>query len=262
VSGQNPPQIGIKVRRAGVDGYGMSRVSVIVPAHNEQRYLPACLASIAHAARSIDCDVEVVVVANRCTDATAEIARAAGAVVIDSDARTIAAVRNAGAAHSTGEILVLLDADSRMSPKALGEVERHLATGAYVGGGCTYVPERRSVGIMATMAFVRASMAVSGLGGAMYWCRRGDFEAIQGFNEALTMADDHDFARRLREHGRHTGRRFVNLRDAPVVTSCRKFDHFGDWHVFGMLRHVGEVRASLSGDDRSFVDRYFYDFSK
>ena len=73
----------------------------------------------------------------------------------------------------------------------------------------------------------------------MYWCRRGDFEAIEGFNEALTMAEDLDFARRLREHGRHTGRRFVNLRTVPVITSCRKFDHFGDWHVFGMLRQRG-----------------------
>jgi hypothetical protein len=75
------------------------------------------------------------------------------------------------------------------------------------------------------------------------------------------MAEDLDFTRRPREHGRHIGRRFVNLRSAPVVTSCRKFDHFGDWHVFAMLRRVGEVRASTTGADRTFVDRYFYDFS-
>ncbi len=240
----------------------MSRVSVIVPAHNEQRYLPACLASIHHAARSIECDVEIVVVANRCTDATEVIARSAGAVVIANQSRSISAVRNAGAARSTGEILVTLDADSRMSPKALGEIERHLATGAYIGGGSTFMPERHSIGIDLTMAMVRFSMSVSGLSGAMYWCRRGDWEAIGGFNESLVMAEDLDFARRLREYGRRSGRKFISLHTAPVVTSCRKFDQYGDWHMFGMLRQMREVRASMAGDDRAFVDRYFYDVTR
>ncbi|MCU1361906.1 MAG: glycosyl transferase family 2 [Ilumatobacteraceae bacterium] len=237
------------------------KISVIVPARNEQDYLPACIESIGRASRGIAGGVEVVVVANRCTDGTAAIADEFGAVLVEDHSRTIAAVRNAGAARARGEVLVTLDADSLMSPAALSEVVRHLDTDAYVGGGSSFVTERRSVGIDLTIAFVRLSMMVSGLGGSMYWCRRADFEAILGFNESLTMAEDLDFARRLREHGRHTGRRFVNLRSAPVVTSCRKFDRFGDWHVFGMLRRMGEVRASLSGDDRAFVDSYFYDFS-
>lgn len=238
------------------------RISVVVPAHDEQRYLPACLDSIARAARSIHCDVEVVVVANRCSDATAAIAESHGARVVDDQSRTIAAVRNAGAAVARGEIFVTIDADSVMAPNALGEIERHLATGSVVGGGSSFVPERRSIGIDATVALVRFGMLVSGLGGAMYWCRRADFEAVGGFNEALLMAEDVDFARRLREHGRHTGRRFVILRRCPVVTSCRKYDRFGDWHAFGLLRHPAEVRAALRGKDRTFADRYFYDFSR
>ena len=36
-----------------------------------------------------------------------------------------------------------------------------------------------------------------------------------------TTVDDLDFARRLRDHGMRTGRKFVNLRQAPVTTSCR-----------------------------------------
>ena len=52
----------------------------------------------------------------------------------------------------------------------------------------------------------------------MYWCRREDFEAIGGFDERVTTIDDLDFARRLRDHGLRTGRKFVNLRQAPVTT--------------------------------------------
>src|SRR4051794_8663590 len=53
-------------------------VSVVVPAHNEARFLPNVLNSIAAAAERVTGPVEVIVVANRCTDATATIARTAG----------------------------------------------------------------------------------------------------------------------------------------------------------------------------------------
>lgn len=209
--------------------------------------------------RSVHAQPEVVVVANRCTDRTADLAEEFGARVVVDESRTIAAVRNAGVAAATGDILVTIDADSLMSPRALGEVERHLATGLVIGGSAPIVPERRSLGIGLTMAVVRAGERVTGLGGGMYWCRTDDFHAIEGFNARMVMAEDLDFARRLREHGRPTGRRFVHLRTAPVVTSCRKFDRFGDWHAFGLIRHAAEVKASIDGKDRAFVDRYFYD---
>src|SRR6202008_1367577 len=67
-------------------------ISVVVPAHNEELLLPRGLAAIADAARDLGRTVEVVVVANRCTDATPDIARDAGAVVVERGARNIAAV--------------------------------------------------------------------------------------------------------------------------------------------------------------------------
>jgi hypothetical protein len=72
------------------------------------------------------------------------------------------------------------------------------------------------------MAVARWTTYLNGLGGGMYWCRREDFDAIGGFDERVTTVDDLDFARRLRDHGLRTGRKFVNLRQAPVTTSCRR----------------------------------------
>ena len=69
--------------------------SVVIPAHNEQLLLPRCLTAIDRAAEQVVGPVEVIVVANRCTDATADVA-GAGAVVVHDVARNIAAVRNAG----------------------------------------------------------------------------------------------------------------------------------------------------------------------
>ena len=239
----------------------MARFSVVVPAHNEERYLRACLDSIEDAALVAPGDVEVVVVANRCVDRTADIARDRGALVVEDGSRSIGAVRNTGVAASTGEVVLTLDADSRMSPSAFVEVERKLGTGRYVGGGAWFVPERSSPGIVATMIAVKAGLLLSGLGGAMYWCARDDFDAVGGFDAELPIAEDLDFARRLKKHGRRSGRRFTNLYLAPVITSCRKFDRFGDWHMFGLVREMSDVRATMRGTDTAFADRYFYDFN-
>ena len=82
--------------------------------------------------------------------------------------------------------------------------------------------ERHTLAIDVAMAMSKLTSYLNGLGGGMYWCRRQDFDAIGGFDERVTTADDLDFARRLRDHGMRTGRKFVNLRQAPVTTSCRR----------------------------------------
>jgi glycosyltransferase involved in cell wall biosynthesis len=237
------------------------RFSVVVPAHNEQTLVPRCLGSIAAAATGSGRAVEVIVVANRCTDETARIARSAGARVVESDARNIAAVRNAGAFTATGDVIVTLDADCRMDPGALAEVERHLADGRCVGGGTKVVPERWSPGIGATYGVVTALLWLTGLGGGMFWCHRDDFRVLGGFDEHLLVAEDLDFARRLRVHGRRTGRRFTTIRATPVTASTRKFDRFGDWHMFAMALQLRAIRAAVHGADTDWVDRYFLDFN-
>jgi glycosyltransferase involved in cell wall biosynthesis len=238
------------------------KFSIIVPAHNEERFLPACLESIEQAAVRYPGEVEVIVVLNRCTDATERIARQRGAKVVREDARSLAGIRNAGAKQAAGEILVTIDADSRMSPNVLDEIDRALATGKYVGGGVPIRPERTSLGIMLSFILLEIALLATRLAAGLFWCLRRDFEAIGGFNEKLPCAEDHDFAKRLRAHGRKQGRKFTTLRSAHIVTSCRKFDHFGDWHVFSLLLlNARKVYQGLRGEDLEFPNRYYYDFN-
>ena len=134
----------------------------------------------------------------------------------------VSVARNAGATISTGQILVTIDADRVMSPVAFAEIERLLATGCYVGGGAIQHAERHTLAIDVAMVMSKLTTYLNGLGGGMYWCRHDDFVAIGGFDERVTAVDDLDFARRLRDHGLRTRRKFVNLRQAPVTTSCRR----------------------------------------
>ena len=200
----------------------MARFSVVVSALDEQADLGRGLRAITRAAQAIRTDAEVVVIVRDRDARLGQLAASSGAKVVAVTRANVAVARNVGAAESSGQILVTIDADRVMSPVAFAEIERLLATGCYVGGGAIQRPDRHSLAIDAAMILARFATYLNGLGGGMYWCRREDFEAIGGFDERVSTVDDFDFARRLRAHGLRTGRRFVNLRQAPVTTSCRR----------------------------------------
>lgn len=103
----------------------MPRVSVIVPVHNAERHLPACLESIRH--QTLD-DLEIILVDDGSTDSSAAIL--ADFAALDPRACVIAgpaqgsagAARNAGLAVSTGDYLAFLDADDYFAPTMLSEL--------------------------------------------------------------------------------------------------------------------------------------------
>ena len=118
------------------------------------------------------------------------------------------------------------------TPTRSSKSDRLVDSGAFVGGGCSIVMERTSLGLAVTGFLMRSVMVLTRSGAVMFWCRRADFDAVGGFDETLRIAEDLDFARRLRQHGRTTKRRFRNVRSAPATVCVRKWDRFGDWHYF------------------------------
>ncbi|GAA2692847.1 glycosyltransferase [Actinoplanes palleronii] len=97
------------------------RVDVVVPAHDEEALVGACLAAVVADSRGLD--VRVVVVANGCADATAEIARSAGPgvdlVVLELPVAGKPAALNAANEHLRGGPVVYLDADTVITPGTL-----------------------------------------------------------------------------------------------------------------------------------------------
>jgi len=74
----------------------IAAAGVVVPAHDEEALLPACLAALRRAAGALHVPVHLLVVADRCGDRTAAVARAEGARVISIAARKVGAARAAG----------------------------------------------------------------------------------------------------------------------------------------------------------------------
>jgi glycosyltransferase involved in cell wall biosynthesis len=119
----------------------MDTISVVIPSRNDARYLTACLDALARQTRPAD---EVIVVDVDSTDATAEVARAAGAHVVRQATLGIWPATAAGFDAASGSLLARLDADSVPAPDWLEQVERRMSrsdhptavtgTGVFYGG--------------------------------------------------------------------------------------------------------------------------------
>jgi len=234
------------------------KISVIIPARNEELFIGGCLESIETAAENFDGEVEIIVVLNRCTDKTEETARRYGAIIVYEDSKNLARIRNRGAEAATGDVIATIDADSRMTPNMLQEICRRLATGKCIGGGVTILPERVSLGILASALLLLPYGIVYRISAGLFWCFRSDFLAIGGFNDSLITLEDVDFAKRLKAHGKRRGKRFKTIMRAHIVTSCRKFDHFGDWYFIRNPRFVGRL---IRGNQKA-ADSHFYEIER
>ena len=100
------------------------RISALVVARNEAARLPACLATLAAAD-------EIVVVLDRSTDASAEIARGHGARLLEGGWELEGERRNAGIAACTGDWILEVDADERVPPELWAEIRRVVAGSAH-----------------------------------------------------------------------------------------------------------------------------------
>ncbi len=119
------------------------KFSIIIPAHNEEKLIGRCLDSITAASVPYKNQVEVIVVLNRCTDRTEEIASAYDFVVIArEDAKNMSKIRNTGTKVARGEIIATIDADNWMTENMLTEIDRMLMSGKYIGGGVRWKTEK------------------------------------------------------------------------------------------------------------------------
>ena len=193
-------------------------VSIVVPAHNEAQILAGTLDALRRAAAPLDRPWEIVVVDDASTDATARIARDAGARVVPVQVRQIAAARNAGARAARGDVLVFVDADTVVSSATLAAALGALRDGAAGGGALVRfdgpLPLYARPGVAATLALLRFAKVAAG---CFVFCTRQTFDAIGGFDERLFAVEEVAFSLAVRRVGR------MALVRPPVVTSARKF---------------------------------------
>ncbi len=249
-------------------GGATPRYSLIIPAYNEEAYLPRLLDTVDAAReryRGGAAAIEVIVADNASTDRTARIAQARGCRVTAVVKRAIAAARNGGARAAHGEILAFVDADAQIHPETFNEIDRVLAEGNVVGGTTGIRFERRSAGLACTYALlVILGIAIRGMRSlrdlnvdtGVVFCRRRDFEEIGGYREERLWAEDVQLLLDLRKLGRKRGQRLMRGTRAKMIFSTRKFDAYGEWHYFTMPPRL--VWSTLRRREE-LVRRYWYE---
>ncbi|HET7036248.1 MAG TPA: glycosyltransferase [Thermomicrobiaceae bacterium] len=218
--------------------------SIVIPAHNEAGYIRRALESIRATNWPLE-RLEVIVVDNASSDATAQVVRAyAGEVpqlalaLLPEPLPGAAHAKNSGAARARGDILLFLDADSRVAPDLLTVIAGALRAGE--PAGC--IPVIADGGDWLDRSFFRLmefGKRLFDLRAQMFYCERALFGA--GFDAALQLAEDQDFLTRLRDQGVRVG----YLRGSWIATSPRRLHShplrlglvvmFGRW----LLAHFG-----------------------
>jgi peptidoglycan/xylan/chitin deacetylase (PgdA/CDA1 family)/glycosyltransferase involved in cell wall biosynthesis len=202
------------------------KISVVVPAHNEELLLPRCLDALL--AQDYPDPIEIVVVDNASTDGTRRAACRPGVTVIQEPERDYccALIRGFGSVH--GEIIALTDADTLVPRDWISTLVREYEGCpdlVAVGGNVVFDRPNLKGWFLAKLlvpAFNwldRHDPRGPHLWGANLSVRREAFEAVGGWNPAFSLQVDSDLSERLREVGR-----VAVLANLKVRTSTRRWN--------------------------------------
>lgn len=212
--------------------------SLIIPAWNEEKYLPRLLDTIEIARQNYRGGyeaIELILADNMSTDDTAAVGKERNLQVIRVEKRTIAAARNGGAAIARGSVLCFVDADFRIHPETFNVIADTMNSSKYIAGATGVKMERLSLGLIMTLAMMLPMVWLTKMDTGVVFCWREAFQSIEGYNEGRLFAEDVQFLFELRRLGKQYKRGLARATKAKAIASARKFDKHGDWHYFGFL---------------------------
>lgn len=239
----------------------LPEVSLIIPAYNEEAYLPTLLASIDVAQRQYrsGCNaIEIIVANNGSTDDTAEVARRHGCMVVDIAERSIGAARNGGATVARGTVLCFVDADTVIHPGTFSAIADAIKF-PHVAGGATGLRTKRSSPALRILSLIAVPARLLGADWGLVFCRRSAFDSINGYRSDLLAGEDLDFLLRLRRYAKTQGQRILRLKKVEVCASTRRFDKHGHWRFLGIIARIAWWRATSARRFREQVWRYWYE---
>lgn len=186
------------------------RISLVIPAHNEEQYIGGCIDSVL--ANAPGRFAEIIVVDNASTDATAEVAqKRLGVRVVQEEQKGLTYARQRGLKVSTGDIVAYIDADTRMPKGWAEQVEDVFATRPEVVGFSGPAHYWDATGwqrlLLGLSWWISAPLMYRLVGymiyGAHFAARRSALIHAGGFDTSISFyGEDTDIARRLSKEGK------------------------------------------------------------
>ena len=227
------------------------QLSIIIPTLNEERLLPSLLSSIEQQGFQ---DYEVIVADAGSEDGTLEIAKKHDCRIV-AGGRLPAIGRNNGAKVARGKYLLFLDADVILPEGFLRTAIDEFGNRKLDGASCRMLPlsDKRfdSVFCNALNYYFRLTQHVyPHAAGFCILVRKGINDAINGFDERIKLAEDHDYVNRARKYGR-----FGILHSPEILVSVRRLETDGRFNVVAKYL-LCEVYRIAIGEIRTDVFNY------
>lgn len=199
------------------------KVSIIIPAFNEEKYIPQCLDSIS-SLKYPKANIEVIVVDNGSTDRTCEIAKSYNVILLQDSTKNVSWLRNLGAKHATGSILAFVDADCVISEQWLSSAQKYFDNPDVAAWGGPPVPPKGANWVQKAWCVVRQKHEdiefVDWLGSMNFFVRKEIFLKASGFDEGLVTCEDVDLSYRLSKFGKiisDNSLKVIHLGEAATV---------------------------------------------
>lgn len=225
-------------------------LSIIIPALNEEKRLPKLLDSIAKQGLT---DYEVIVADGGSTDKTLQIARKFCCKIAKGGLPPIA--RNNGAKLAKGNLLLFLDADDILPKYALKKAladfkKRRLDIASSQLKPIENTFPNRLILLFGNIGMVTTQIIDPHAAGPFILVKKSIHKKLNGFDETLKQAEDHDYAKRSSKMGR-----FRILKGIRICTSMRRFEEEGHFRLL-MKYYKSELMRKLKGK----IDYDIYDY--
>ncbi len=214
-------------------------LSIIVPAFNEEKFLPATMKAIHGAVPVFDAagwKWELIVCDNNSKDRTAEVARELGARVVFEPINQIGRARNTGAAAAAGEWLMFIDGDSEPSVEVFQKTLLHMQNDRIMAGGCIMEQDMDSH-LLRTLTEVwnGFSRMMRWMAGSYIFVRAEAFHEVGGFDLTRYAGEEIVLSRALKRLAKERKQELTIISEHRLKTSSRKIKLYSKREQFGLL---------------------------
>lgn len=226
------------------------KVSIIIPAYNEEKGIKDAISAL----KSQDYSpLEIIVVVNNTTDNTFKIAKKLADKALNFKGNIgVCRARNEGVKIANGDIIIFIDADSRLSfgaVKKIAEATDKNIFGSTIGKG-------NNSSFRGKLLFFYKNWAhrlriYKGVVDGVFFCHKNIFLKSGGFNEKLKIAEFQEIIKRMRR----AGGKYKLLTNCYSIVSLRRYEEKGylKTHLFWIKWKI----VSLFKKDNKTAEEYF-----
>jgi glycosyltransferase involved in cell wall biosynthesis len=204
------------------------KLSIVIPTLNEEKYLIHLINTIKKQDYN---DYEIIVSDGNSDDNTVKIAKDNNCKVVISKKRHPSHQRNQGAKIAKGELILFLDADTRLPSMFLKNTVRELESRQLLGGGFYIKIKNKKIKYLILSKILNTTFKVSqrilpsNIGIAII-VQKNIHNEIGGFDETIFIGEDYDYTKRVFKKGK-----FRMINSSFIQYSPRRLENEGFYTV-------------------------------